>query len=101
VPVTEVEGRVPGQEVEVPVAVDVGDPGPLRLRDDDGQGVVVVGAPLLVEGDEVAGNRSHVLRLAAGGSSAANPVDHAVGHADLASDLMATDLINAGLMVAK
>ena len=52
--VTEVQGGVSGQEVEVPLAVDVGDPGPFGLGDHDRKGVVVVGAPLLVEGDEVA-----------------------------------------------
>jgi hypothetical protein len=54
VAMTEVQCRVAGQEVEVAMAVDVGDPGALGLGDHDGKGVVVVGSPLFVEGDEVA-----------------------------------------------
>ena len=50
----EVQGRIAGQEVEVPLAVDIGHPGPFGLGDHDRERVVVVRAPLLVEGDEVA-----------------------------------------------
>jgi hypothetical protein len=51
--VAEVQGRVSGQEIEIALAVDVGDPRPFGLGDDDGKRVVVVGSPLLVERDEV------------------------------------------------
>ena len=42
VPVAEVECGVPGQAVQVPPAVDVGDPGALGVGDDDRQRMVVV-----------------------------------------------------------
>ena len=41
---TEVERRVGGEHVQVPAAIDVGDPDALGLRDHDGQRVVVVRA---------------------------------------------------------
>jgi hypothetical protein len=47
VTVTEVQRGVSGQAVEVPVSLDIRDPGSLPLAEDDGQRVVVVrGIPL-------------------------------------------------------
>ena len=45
VQVAEVEGGVAGEGVEVAPALDVGDPGALGVRDDDGQRVVVARQP--------------------------------------------------------
>ncbi len=55
VPVAEVQRRVPGQEVQVVPAVHIGDPRALSLGEHDGQRVVGVGAPALVEVDQVGG----------------------------------------------
>ena len=51
-PVAEVHRRVGREAIEVPVAVHVGDPGALAALHDDGQGVVVVGESLVLDGDE-------------------------------------------------
>ena len=45
--VAEVERGVGRQQVEVPLAIDVGDPGTLAVGEHDGQWVVVVGAVAL------------------------------------------------------
>src|SRR5918992_2967489 len=58
----EVQGRVGGQQVEVALALDVGDPGSLGLGYDDGEGMVVVGAVLLDERDQL-GRRDPRFRL--------------------------------------
>ena len=48
-PVTEVQRRVAGEHVQVPLAGDVGDPGAVRRGDHHRQRVVVVRAPAVVE----------------------------------------------------
>ena len=47
VPVAEVQRRVGRQQIEVLLALGVGDPGTLTVGDDDREGVVVVGAVAL------------------------------------------------------
>ena len=51
-PVAEVHRRIGRKAVEVALAVHVGDPGALAPLHDDGQGGVVVGEPLVLDGDE-------------------------------------------------
>ncbi len=50
-----IDGGVGGEEVEVLAAVDVPDPGAGGALDDDVEGMVVVGAVLVLVGDEVGG----------------------------------------------
>jgi len=55
VAVTEVEGGVGGQQIEVALALDVGHPGPLTAGDDDRQRVIVVRDVLVLGRDEGGG----------------------------------------------
>ena len=48
-----VEGGVGGEEVEIFFAVDVPDPAARGTLDDDVEGVIVVGAVLVFESDEI------------------------------------------------
>ena len=64
VAVSEVERRVGGEHVEVARPLDVGDPGALGLREDDGQRMVVVSATAVlgVDGLGCVGVRRHPAR---------------------------------------
>ena len=54
-PVALVDRRVGGEKIKVTLALRVMDLAPLRLRDDDGQRVVVVGAVFLIQGNIILG----------------------------------------------